>query len=325
MAESFQDVHKFLFAKGSALLGSGGAVKTSNSSNTGTMKEELVELPHQFFYFENPSSTIFDLKSFKTLPWWMVGEVVSEFLNLNPPLMSRYREDIINGSYKMMPDGTMEYSYGSRWKEFNQLEAVRQRLTANPTTKRAIIQTWMPYDPDLNRADSPCNVNYMFLARDKKLDMTATIRSNDIMRGTKYDYFLASFMLQSMAALTNQEVGKLYFHINSLHYYTRDANKLEEAVNESMSVKPISISLPKTMEVEKYWNDLRHIKKSEEAAYNGAFDYAQKHIGDINYPIFRDFGRILGLRNSQFVKNDLATRAFQDEIETPEVRRWIGI
>jgi len=187
--DSYKDIHNFLKIKGTELINDGYKVESTNSNNKGTPKDNLYELSHQFFKIENPDKTVFNIKGFKTQPWWMVGEVLTEFLALNPPLMNKYAPDIIDKSYTLTPQGTCEYMYGTRWMEHNQIEHVREKLTKNPTTKKAIIQTWMPYDSENNRRDSPCNVNYMFLARDGKLDITATIRSNDLFRGVKYDIF----------------------------------------------------------------------------------------------------------------------------------------
>ena len=326
MVEVFKDVHEFLVKKGGELLTAGDAIKSTNVTNTNTLKEELIELPHQFFSIANPDKTIFNLQSFKTIPWWMIGEILTEFLNFNPPVMAKYRNDLIDQSYKLMADGTIEYMYGSRWKEHNQIENVRKKLISNPNSKRAIIQTWMPYDTELTREDVPCNVNYMFLGRDGKLDMTATIRSNDICRGSKYDYFLAGFMQQSMAALTNQKVGNLYLSINSLHTYSKDRSTLEAAVQQAQqnSNKSISINLPEHIDVLQYWNDLRHVKKAEESSYNSAFQYCDKHINDIHTPIFKDFARIIGINNAITSKNRDYKHKFIDDIQNDDVRRLLN-
>ena len=322
MIKRYDDVHHFLADKGAELLAKQVEVKTTNAGNAGTLKDTLFELPHQFFVISCPAKTVFNLPHFKTIPWWLVGEFLTEFLALNPPLMTRYREDIIKESYSLMADGTTEYCYGSRWAEFNQLDNVRKKLIANPHSKRAIIQTWMPYDSELTRSDVPCNTSYMFLGRGDRLDMTATIRSNDIFRGTRYDYALAAFMLQSMAALVGQKVGDLYFHINSLHVYERDIPMLTIAVAESRSELAISLSLPEVLDISKFWEDLRRVKASEEASYNAAFDSVNHHIAKINYSIFRDFARIISRRNAKYCKLENEAAKLHSELEDDEMKRW---
>jgi len=334
MVEKFTDVNDFFKNKSLELIVLNNSIKSNNKNNVGTLKEELIELPHQFFEIENPKAIIFNLKNFSTVPFWFVGEIISEFLNINPPIMARYRKDLIENTYKLMNDGTLEYMYGSRWKEFNQIDNVVKKLRENPTSKRCLITTWVPYDTELTRSDVPCNINYMFLPRDGKLDMTATIRSNDIMRGTKYDYPLASFMQQSIASLSGLELGKLYFLVNSLHVYSKDLEELKKASEELFIYKkdlpqllndnpPISLELPSNMNEQNYWHDMRHIKKAEEASYNGSFSYCDKHIYDINYPIFRDFARILGVRNAKVDKNKHYGEKFFNELESLEMKKWL--
>lgn len=322
--ETFGDVHEFLQHKLEQFHEQGKRIRSANDSNAGTLKEELIELPHQFFAITDPTKTVFNLDTYKTQPWWMVGEILSEFLNLNPPLMTRYRPDLIDNSYKLTAQGTVEYMYGNRWAEHNQIENVRKKLAANPTSKRAIIQTWMGYDSDPGRVDVPCNVNYMFLGRDGKLDMTATIRSNDILRGAKYDYALAAFMQQSMASWVGMDVGSLYLSINSLHMYSKDFPQLEEILEEfSMGANPpVALQLLKNVSPQAYWNDMRHVKKAEDASYNGAFDYFEKHVGDMSIDLFKDFAYIYGIRNARTAGRRDLIEKYKGSISQPDIKRW---
>lgn len=327
--EEYNNVHDFLRVKMSQLKQQGNAVRTTNADNVDTLKDRLYELPHQFFAINNPQQTLFNLPSFKTQPWWFVGEILTEFLNINPPVMSRYRPDLIEQSYKLTEQGVCEYLYGTRWAEHNQIDLARKKLAENPNSKRVLIQTWMPYDVGESRNDVPCNVNYMFLGRDGVLDMTATIRSNDIMRGVKYDYGLASFMQQTLAAQTGMKPGKLYFSVNSLHAYERDMPSIDKIIEELDAKLPLadnqpehvpaSFEIPAYADSKVYWNDLRHVKKAEEASYNGAHNYAMKHIGDISTPLFRDFGRIFGIKNSHGENKD----AYRESIELEDTRKWL--
>ncbi|HLD91034.1 MAG TPA: thymidylate synthase [Patescibacteria group bacterium] len=324
--DEYDNAHEFLKDVVSKFKSLDKSIESTNSKNVNTIKSELLELPHWFFSIKNPAQTIFNIDTYKTIPWWMIGEILSEFLNLNPPIMSKYRPDLIEDSYKLTRQGTAEYMYGSRWSEHNQIENVRQKLAKNPTTKRALIQTWMPYDTNLDREDVPCNINYMFLGRDNKLDMTATIRSNDLLRGAKYDYYLAAFMQQSMASWCGLEVGQLYFLINSLHVYKKDFSKLEkltEEVNASTTI--VDLKLDKNLNVEQYWKDLRHIKKCEDASYAGGFEYYEKNVNDISYSLFRDFARIFGIRNAKFRKEEKKQQQYIKELENDEVKKWLGV
>jgi thymidylate synthase len=323
MTENYDNIHEFLKYKGRELITSGNKVNSTNTANINTNKNSLYELPHQFFEISNPYKTVFNIKGFKTQPWWMVGEVLTEFLALNPPVMSKYAPDIIDKCYSLTPQGTCEYMYGTRWMEHNQIEHVREKLTNNPTTKKAIIQTWMPYDSENNRKDSPCNINYMFLARDGKLDITATIRSNDLFKGVKYDYFLASMMQQAMAGWTGLEPGKMYFNINSLHAYESDFNSLEKIVDKADDYDPISLKL-EASDSETFWHDLTKVKQAEEAAYNGAWDSYNHKLNKISIPLLKDFGKIMGLKNANFYKNQEKKKEIKDSLKNENVIKWVN-
>lgn len=322
MVETYKNIQTFLKNKGTELINNGKEVISTNSLNKGTEKNSLYELPHQFFKIQNYDETVFNIKGFKTQPWWMVGEILTEFLALNPPMMNKYAPDIIDKSYKLTPQGTCEYMYGTRWMEHNQIEHVREKLTNNPTTKKALIQTWMPYDAEKNRKDSPCNVNYMFLARDGKLDMTATIRSNDLFKGVKYDYFLASMMMQSMAGWTDLKPGELYFHINSLHAYEKDFGKLETVIDNIDDSKNISLKLEPS-DSKTFWHDLNKVKQAEEAAYNRGWDSFDNKLSKISIPLFRDFARIMGIKNAKFYEDKYKRLILNKEIENEEVSNWL--
>lgn len=327
---NFTDVYDFLrhYSINFLKLSKQKTIKTNNKRNIGTLKEELVEIPHQFFGIKNPTKIIFNLKNYNTRAWWLVGEILTDFLVLNPPLMSKYRPDIIQESYKLNPQGFVTSLYGGRWFESNQFENVRKRLIDNPTSKRCVITTFQPNDSAPHLDESPCNVNYMFLGRDGKLDMTASIRSNDFTRGTKYDYPLASFVLQNMASWTNMEVGQLYFYINSLHVYKKDIANLEKVVKEledNMS-KPVELLLPNAnVNVESFYEDLRRVKKAEDAAYNGNWEYCDRNINLTKYMLYRDFGRVLKLKNARLpYKNEKEEKKTLDDFEWFQ-RDWVAL
>ena len=326
MMESYANIYDLMKVKMAQLKEEGINIKSNNEVNKGTLKEDLIELPHQFFKIENSSATILNLPSFRTQPWWMAAELLTEFLALNPPLMNKYSPDTIESMYKLTPQGTCEYGYGTRWANWNQIENARKKLALNPTSKKVIIQTWEPQDMFSDKNDSPCNVNYMLLGRNGKLDLTATIRSNDIMRGVKYDYYLASFMQQSLASWTNMIPGDLYFSINSLHTYGKDAKNLDNILSELNNNKelPISLVLPSKLESLQYWNDFRHVKKCEEAAYNGAWDSFNYQNDKITIPLFRDFARIFAVKNAKHYEKPHMAKRYNNELEVNEVKRWVN-
>ena len=102
---------------------------------------------------------------------------------------------------------------------------------------------------------------------------------------------------------------------------------LKKILNELKNNKngPIYMNIPSNIESKVYWSDLRHIKKTEEATYNGAFDYANKHISDIHTPIFRDFARIFAMKNAKRINSDLLIQKYKNELEDPEMQKWYNL
>lgn len=117
-------------------------------------------------------------------------------------------------------------AYGYRWKNmFNvdQVAMVINELRSNPSTRRAVISMWSPYD-DLPRIsqgkDVPCNTQVFFRVVNQSLNMTVTNRSNDLIwgcLGANYVHF--SFLLEYVAACSQLPVGFYHQFSNNLHVY----------------------------------------------------------------------------------------------------------
>jgi thymidylate synthase len=62
------------------------------------------------------------------------------------------------------------------------------RLRDDPDTRQAVVIIHNPiYDWSTRSKDLPCTLAFQFLLRDKKLDMIATMRSQDAWWGFVYD------------------------------------------------------------------------------------------------------------------------------------------
>ena len=151
-------------------------------------------------------------------------EMLSEILNINPPLYSKYRNDIFTQSYNIQEDGRCSYIYGSRFQEANSILNIYKLLKRNPTSKGAVIQIFQHYDLGEHIIDKPCTTQYQFSLREGKLDMFISMRSWDMgpNGGFKYDFGLSCFILQLLSSWLNVEVGKIFFYVKSLHIYEKD-------------------------------------------------------------------------------------------------------
>jgi len=253
------------------------------------------------------------ITSFKTqqqYPWWSVGEILSEVFAMNPPLMNRYRPDLIESSYKLRDDKSVEYMYGRRWSEFNEILNTIDVLAARLDSKRAVVPIFTPYDTDPTRKDVPCTLMYTFKIRDNKVNMTSFYRSHDFFGGLKYDYILSSFMCQLITMGVNAKngsnllPGKLNMYDDSLHVYVlKDNNKLIEYIKEAENVLQNQSSFNVMYSygsVKDMYEDLWRVHDAETSSYWANFDAAKEKIEKINNPAFADFARIFYNRNVSY-------------------------
>lgn len=273
-------------------------IVSKNAKNKDTYKKDLIELHPIFFKLKNPKQVIFDLPKYKCIPYWYVGEIMTEMLGMNPPLMNNYRSDIVDWSYDLLESGRACYGYGCRWLNHNSIEKTYERLKDNPTSKRCYVPIFDQNDVG-NSLDAPCNLGFSFLSRNNKLDLSLFTRSIDITKGFRYDFSLFSFIQQSMSAWLDMDLGNMFYYCNSLHCYGKDINKvknLKEYFDNNNIVKNVELNIDKNMEIGKTYNDLRKVAELENIVRNTNINI-DKEINNLNYNFSRDFIRVFKEKN----------------------------
>jgi hypothetical protein len=139
-------------------------------------------------------------------------------------------------------DGVIHGAYGFRWynhfcidkgdEEIDQIEAVVEMLTDDPTTRHAVIAMWDPMADLKYRGrnyawkDRPCNTHIYLRVRpeieteEQYLDLTVMCRSNDIVwgaYGANAVHF--SFLQEYIAGRLGVRVGRMYQLSNNWHAY----------------------------------------------------------------------------------------------------------
>jgi len=142
---------------------------------------------------------------------------------------------------------TLHGAYGWRWIDYfrdsssvalgtiNQLDIIIERLKADPTDRRCVLQMWDPVN-DLNRkgVDVPCNTSIYFKIRNNRLLMTVCCRSNDIIWGTFGANIVHMSMLQEyMARAIDVEIGEYTQVSDSFHAYTKVFDEMHSRLEES--------------------------------------------------------------------------------------------
>jgi thymidylate synthase len=268
-------------------------VVSKNDKNKKSYKKALGgELIQQFFTIKNSKKVLSTWNNHKFFKWWAYGEVLSEMLAYDPPIMYKYSTDLYDKHYDLLEDGRMQYTYANRFFEYSQFINIYRQLKDNPTSKRCCIVIYTPYDTDPNRKDVPCTTQYEFIIRNNKLYMTVMYRSWDFFGGFKtYDFVLSSFVQQMLASWLKVDLGDLSFYANSLHFYERDRKLMESLVDEVKDFdykKSGEFVLDKQYDIEEFWIDLRKVKQVEEYAFAFNFKEAVKLTNTIRSVLFKD-------------------------------------
>lgn len=138
-------------------------------------------------------------------------------------------------------DGTTSnsaYGYIIKYKHgFDQLECVIDELRRHPDSRRAIININTPTMYRMVTRDTQCTIFLQYYIRDNKLCSTATMRSNDFIKGLTFDITYFTELQKYVAYRLGLECGP-YTHIDiSFHTYDSDRELLEKIANETEEVK----------------------------------------------------------------------------------------
>lgn len=153
--------------------------------------------------------------------WILAGRNDAAFLNYWNPGLPRF------AGYTTTYHG----AYGHRIRKgygFDQLELAYRTLESNQESRQAVIQIWDPRE-DLPRnggcptaPDIPCNLCSMLKVRNGTLEWTQIMRSNDLFRGTPYNFVQFTTLQEIVAGWLGLAVGTYHQVSDSLHIYEND-------------------------------------------------------------------------------------------------------
>jgi len=191
------------------------------------------------FQVSNPLSRIIALNSRKMnlfygmieTMWYLNGDDSLEPLTYYNKAMANFSDD----------GKTLRGAYGARLIKKNQeldksqFGLVYDKLRKDPSSRQAVAIIWDPWYDHQETKDVPCTVGFIFSIRENKLNMTAIMRSNDIVLGTTYDVFAFTIFHEFLARKLGVELG-VYTHIaNSFHIYDRHYNQAWEMIKDTTS------------------------------------------------------------------------------------------
>lgn len=191
--------------------------------------ERFIVLPHRK---NNPFAAIAESV------WVLAGRNDIAFLRRYLPRAPEFSDD---GS-------TWRAGYGRRlrnWEGVDQVGEVLRVLTANPSSRRAVMSIFDPKVDFAESRDIPCNNWLHWIVRDGSLDLAVAVRSNDIMWGfSQINTFEWSLLQECMAHWLGARVGRQHWFVSSMHLYERHWEVAEQILSEGTR-NPNTYALPR--------------------------------------------------------------------------------
>ncbi|MCX5277765.1 MULTISPECIES: thymidylate synthase [Streptomyces] len=158
-------------------------------------------------------------------PAFAVAEMVWHLSGSDAPWVFDY-----NGRLRQYADdGVLRGAYGPRMRNWggavDQLRRVVEILREDPSSRRAVIQLYDPAQDAAGHSDVPCTLGFRFHLRAGRLDMSTTMRGQDVWVGLPYDLVFTTTLHELVAGWLGAELGTYHHHIDSLHIYERDLDQ----------------------------------------------------------------------------------------------------
>lgn len=174
-----------------------------------------------------------------------IKEVLDLFIEIEKPLLvdeiiEKYGDQYMIEQLKIVlldtKPGEWGWSYGQRLfgdnsKYINQIEFIVNKLKRKPETKSATITCLFPQEDFQKGAHIPCICLLDFKIRNKKLNMTVCLRSQDIGKKMYGDALAMGTLMGKVAKDVGISVGTLKILIMSAHIYEDDFTKMNEIIS----------------------------------------------------------------------------------------------
>ena len=183
--------------------------------SNGELEGKTRDITELIFRLDDPTKyQLFHKKNWM----WAYVELVDRFSGANPGTAFNYRPAWKRKLEK--EDGKFHYAYGPMWVE--QIDFIVKQLRSQKTSREAIMNLWdkryLIYQKDFNRR--PCTLTYHFYIRNKKLNLSVNMRSNDVINLLPYDVLHNCILLQYIASSLGVDLG-YYFHHSSHAYWPK--------------------------------------------------------------------------------------------------------
>jgi thymidylate synthase len=190
--------------------------------------------------------------------WYLAKTDALSFIRYYIPEYSEYSDDgrTIHGAYgpRLFRDGGLD-----------QVANVISLLRDRPDSRRAVIQLFRATDIPHPYRDVPCTCCLQFLLRGKRLDLVATMRSNDSVLGLPHDVFAFTMLQELIARSVGADVGQYHHMVGSFHLYGKDRHVawryLREGWQRTRAMPPMPSGRP--------WASVERLLAAERAVRKG--------------------------------------------------------
>lgn len=148
------------------------------------------------------------------------------------------------------PDGTVNSAYGyliwrnsscvspfstSRWTPWGW---ARESLWQDRDTRQAIMRFSLPEHQWFGNKDQTCTMHGNWLIRDNKLNLTITMRSNDVVKGLVYDLpwfcsLMDKMQLELKPKYPDLQKGTYTHFVHSMHAYESDGDTIVKMIGDA--------------------------------------------------------------------------------------------
>jgi thymidylate synthase len=117
-------------------------------------------------------------------------------------------------------------------RKINQVQRVIETIIADPSDRRLIINGWNLCD-ELLQSLPACHTEYVFtvLPEANKIDLSFSLRSNDLFLGTPSNIASAALLLSYIAYATGYLPGKMTMNIANAHIYENHLDQVRQLID----------------------------------------------------------------------------------------------
>lgn len=205
---------------------------TAQTSRAG----HTTELLHVAFCLRNPLERWVVSRTPALSPAYALAEVIWI-------LMGRNDSEFLNYFNRKLPEyagsgPTYHGAYGFRLRHqmgIDQLHRAYRALKHNPNSRQVVLQFWdvgRDFPSHRGRAaapDIPCNICSILKVRNRTLEWTQIMRSNDIFRGFPYNIIQFTYLQEIIAGWLGLRLGAYHHLSDSLHMYESTRNDVASA------------------------------------------------------------------------------------------------